>query len=141
VIVVDASVWVAVFVARDVYHASSDRWLSGWNIAGGTVIVPTLLIPEMAGAIARQTGDTGLVATVTGDLRDDPTVRFVALDVVLARDAATIAANLKLRGADAVYVALAQREDVPLVTWDREQLSRAKGVIAVATPDDAPRQP
>jgi predicted nucleic acid-binding protein len=45
-----------------------------------------------------------------------------------------MAADLRLRGAEVVYVAAAYLLQVPLVTWDREQRQRAASVIAVQTP-------
>jgi predicted nucleic acid-binding protein len=44
---------------------------------------------------------------------------------------------MRLRGADAVYVALARRLGMPLVTWDAEQRERAKPVVRVVTPEEA----
>jgi predicted nucleic acid-binding protein len=44
------------------------------------------------------------------------------------------AAARSLRGADAVYVALADLLDLPLVTWDREQRERAGRRVRVITP-------
>ncbi len=51
--------------------------------------------------------------------------------------AAKVAANLRLRGADAFYVAAASRLDIPLVTWDQEQMERARGLVNVITPEEA----
>ena len=48
--------------------------------------------------------------------------------------AAEVAADLRLRGADAVYVAAARLLRVPLVTWDREQQQRAGAVVVVQMP-------
>jgi len=44
------------------------------------------------------------------------------------------AANLRLRGADALYVAVAARLGVPLVTFDQELASRAALAVDVITP-------
>ena len=52
--------------------------------------------------------------------------------------AAQVAVDLHLRGADAVYVATAQRLSVPLVTWDREQLDRSSVVIEAYEPGAEP---
>ena len=52
--------------------------------------------------------------------------RLVPVEADLARRSARIARELKLRGADAVYVALARRLGIPLVTWDRDQLEQAR---------------
>lgn len=48
--------------------------------------------------------------------------------------AAAIAARQFLRGADAVYAALARRLGTPLVTWDKELLERAAAVVPTLTP-------
>jgi predicted nucleic acid-binding protein len=49
-----------------------------------------------------------------------------------------VAADLGLRGADAVYVALAHQLGLTLVTWDREQLTRTASMIVSRTPDQMP---
>jgi predicted nucleic acid-binding protein len=59
------------------------------------------------------------------------------VDASLARLSADLAAQLQLGGADALYVALAQRLGIPLITWDREQLQRGLAAVTALTPDDA----
>ena len=54
--------------------------------------------------------------------------------------AAAIAAQQFLRGADAVYVALAGQLRMPLVTWDKELLERAAAVVPTLTPAEWLRQ-
>ena len=49
---------------------------------------------------------------------------LVDLDHQRARLTADVAADLRLRGADATYVAAAQELNLPLVSWDREQIER-----------------
>ena len=56
------------------------------------------------------------------------------MDEKLVRTAAGLAADYGLRGADAVYVALAKQLNLPLATWDREQLQKASGIIKTQTP-------
>lgn len=51
-----------------------------------------------------------------------------------ARRAAKLAAALRLRGADAVYVALALEYGATLVTWDAEMLQRAPAAMLTMTP-------
>jgi predicted nucleic acid-binding protein len=63
-----------------------------------------------------------------------PGLRLVPVGAELGRQAARLAADLRLRGANAVYVAVAARLDIPLVTWDGEQLARAGGRVRVTTP-------
>ncbi len=47
------------------------------------------------------------------------------IDEPLTRGATDIAIRQRLRGADAVYVALASQRDGMLITLDREMLERA----------------
>ena len=76
---------------------------------GDPVIVPTLLLPEIASAAARASDDsTGALqyANATAAL---PHLTLVSLTPTTARQAAELAANHRLRGADAVYLAVARR--------------------------------
>jgi predicted nucleic acid-binding protein len=137
VIVVDASVWIGLLLPDDLYHATSRRWIRDWGEAGGTIAAPTIFLPEVAGAIARRTTNTGFGTRAIADILADPTVYLVAVDDELAEAAGAIAATHRLRGADAVYVALA----APLVTWDQEQIERIADVISALTPATAPTRP
>ena len=93
------------------------------------------MLPEVAGAIARRTGDARLARRAMDRLLRLANLRLIPLDRVLAGSAASLAAGLKLRGADAVYVAVAQLLDLPLVTLDREQLARAGGAVTASRPE------
>lgn len=119
---------------RDVHHAASRQWLQAHLVAGGRVVAPTLLLPEVAGAVTRRSGDPALGYRVVHDITRLAEVQFVGLDGQLGASAARLAAELRLRGADAVYVAIAHGLDIPLITWDREQLNRARTHIAARTP-------
>jgi len=46
----------------------------------------------------------------------------------------TLAAEHRIRGCDAVYVALARQLDMPLITLDRQQLERGAAVVATRVP-------
>jgi predicted nucleic acid-binding protein len=98
------------------------------------VVSPGLLLAEVTGALARRTGQTGLSNRASELLQRHPNSRLTIIEVALAVFAAEIAADLRLRGADALYVALAARLNVPLVTWDNEQRERGSSQIATLTP-------
>jgi predicted nucleic acid-binding protein len=53
-----------------------------------------------------------------------------------SEETAKLAATSRLRGADAVYAAVAQRHKTVLVTRDRQQLERLASVIPTQTPED-----
>jgi predicted nucleic acid-binding protein len=134
VLVVDASVWVSSLIPQDRYHHASRTWLDRYLAAGGIVYGPVLLLPEVAGAVARLKADPQIGRQVLQDMLKVPTLRLVPNDFGFGRVAAQMAADLRLRGADVVYVTAAYLLHMPLVTWDREQQQRAGSVILVQTP-------
>lgn len=132
--VVDASVVASRLVPHDVHHETTRRWLTRHVEGGGLLVVPALLLPEVAGAVARRTGDPRLARRAVDAVLRVPGLRLVPVDEVLARMAAGLAGRLRVRGADAVYVALAAALRLPLVTWDVEQCDRAARLVPVLTP-------
>lgn len=132
--VVDASVWVSLLVASDVHHHASRQWLEEHVTQGGQLVAPILALAEVAGAISRRTGAVQLGTQALDTLQRLPALRLVALDRRLGEAAGRAAAELGLRGADAVYVALAQQLRLPLITWDNEQIGKAAGHTVVLSP-------
>jgi predicted nucleic acid-binding protein len=132
--VVDASVMVSHLVPHDAHHLASRAWLTNHVDDGGLVIAPVLLLPEIAGAVARRTGAPGLAQRAIDAVLKLPGLRLLTMDEVLGRTAAGLAGRLRLRGADAIYIAAALSLRLPLVTWDTEQRERAARVIEVLIP-------
>ncbi|MGH2594072.1 MAG: PIN domain-containing protein, partial [Anaerolineae bacterium] len=58
---------------------------------------------------------------------------LVPLDIPLARRAAHIAIAHRLRGADAVYIAVAEAFGATLITWDAEMLQRGPAAVMTIT--------
>ena len=135
--VVDASVWVSRFVPADVHHEPSYHWLEGVVARGDLLAAPALLLAEVAGAISRRTGHPELATRAVDLLEQVPSGRLVPVDAQLARLAAELAGQHRLRGGDALYVALAQILGFSLVTWDREQAERGSRATPVFTPQEA----
>lgn len=142
-ITVDASVWVSLLIDRDVNHPATLGWLQVRERGGESMVAPVLLLTEVAGAVTRRTGLPQLGERAIADILGERSMFLVPLDRPLAEEAARLAAALRLRGADAVYVAVARRLGAPLVTWDRQQRERAAIVVearapAPPAPDSAP---
>ncbi len=135
--VVDASVWVSALVAADVNHEPSRQWLLQAADAGKPVVAPALLLAEVAGAVARRTRIPALGLRAVGLVQRLPVSRIVPVDSELAQLGAGMAAEARLRGADAIYVALANRLAIPLVTWDLEQRQRGAVSAVVLSPPEA----
>ncbi len=132
--VVDASVWVSAVIPTERFHAASERWLARQTRPSFGVALPSLALAEIAGALARQSNNPIVARSTLSRIIALPTVRVFNVDVALATSAASPAIDLHLRGADAVYVALAARLALLLVTWDQEILDRASKIIDIRTP-------
>ncbi len=133
--VIDASVWVSYFLPYDKHHAATVAWMEAMTQAGEALAVPTLLLPELAGAIARRSGSPELGADAARQVLGWPLLEVVPLDDWLIALATELAAGLPVRGADSIYVAAAKLLDRPLITWDEEQLSRGGRVVVSRSPD------
>lgn len=133
---IDASVFVNAFNPHEEGHAESLAVVTTVQERGDPVIVPTLLLPEIASAVARASHDSDgalQYALATSGL---PHLTMVPLSPAIARQAAELAARYRLRGADAVYVAVARRYGTTLVSRDDEQRSRGAAVVTCQTPEE-----
>jgi len=134
--VIDASVYVSRLKLSEADHPSARRLLDTLHAQQVPVSCPTLLWPEVASAVTRGTQDPALGWAAVVALRRLPFHSFVSLDHRLARLASELAAKCGLRGADAVYVALAKQLDCPLITLDVDQHSRAAAIVATYSPEE-----
>jgi len=136
-VVIDASVYVSRLRAGELYHAASTRFFEALLAHQVEALCPQIALPEVAAALARGLDDSDPAERAAAQLRLLPYHRFYDVDGELASRATRLAAQCRLRGCDAIYAALAQREGVPLVTWDRQQLERAPAALTVWTPAEA----
>ena len=123
-IVVDASLWVSLLVPQDEFHDAVKTWVERQRLSGITFISPSLLLSKVAGAISHRTGNSELAIHAINLLENLPDLRLVDMEQKLAHEAARLAADLGLRGADAFYVAIAAWLIIPLITLDQDQAKR-----------------
>jgi predicted nucleic acid-binding protein len=134
VTVVDASVLVAALHPSDTGHAACIRWLRSAAGAARPASAPSIVLAEVASAVARATSDADLALRVVHALRLG-WLELVPVTEQLATRAAEIAALHGVRGCDAVYLALAESRGDALVTLDREQLDRGTAVVHTSRPE------
>lgn len=132
--VVDASVHVADMRPQDPNHAQARAFLDCVADNGWAVVLPTIVLAEVAAAISRGMGAPDVALRVATGLRKQPHFRFAAVDDLLGHLAAEVAAGAQMRGCDAVYVALALEHGAVLVTLDGEQQVRAPSGVTARTP-------
>jgi predicted nucleic acid-binding protein len=133
---VDASVFLNGFNPYEPGHEESGRFLDLLRDKSIPVIVPTLLLPEVAAAVSRGRGDADLARRFAAALKQLPHLVLVPLDDALAWQAADIAAQHRLRGSDAVYAAVVLRFGSTLVTLDREQRDRVSDMVPARLPSE-----
>jgi predicted nucleic acid-binding protein len=133
-VTVDASVFVNAFSLTEKGSDQSWDYINALKNAGTPVIVPALLLPEIAAAIARKKDDRELGMQIAEEVHNIPSLMLIALDENLAEQAVEMATTYRLRASDAVYAAVALRFGTELVALDREQLERLEGVLSVLKP-------
>ncbi len=134
---VDASVHVNAASPTEAGATASHTFIDQLHGRPWPVFSPTLLLAEVAAAVARNKNDTAQGLAVAQAVRGLPGQVWVPLDDALAEVAVRLAAELRLRGADAVYAAVVKRYGTTLVTWDRQQLERLRTALPVLTPTEA----
>jgi len=131
---VDASVWVNAFDQREPGHLVSRQFLGVLRDQALPIIVPNVVLVEVAGAISRTRQAPVQAQAFATALSQLPHVTVRVLDEACALHALTLAAQYGLRGADAVYAAVARDAGNTLVTLDKEHLTRLVNLITVCTP-------
>jgi predicted nucleic acid-binding protein len=141
---VDASVHLSALNPYEPESAASQAFLGLVRQRQIPLFCPTLLPVEVAAGIARTMpagvgDDAGRAVALAATLRDLPNQTLVPLDSALAEVAANLAAAARLRGADAVYAAVAQQYGTTLITLDRQQLERLPPAVRAVRPGDVLR--
>ena len=132
--VIDASVVVALINTHEQEHASSWAWFERARQADELMVAPVIMLSEVAAALSRGAGDSSLAHRAIRQLARAELIELVPVALVLAEQAAAIAADHRIRGCDALYVALADLLSEPLVTLDRQQLERGAAVVTTRRP-------
>ena len=135
-VTIDANVFVAASITTESHHPDSLALLTRLRLRDIAVYCPSLVIAETVAAIARPTGDVALALQSIRLISRFPNMSLLNLTQRRSRAAARLAANLRLRGADAVYVAAAVESIATLITWETQILQRAPAAVATMNPTD-----
>jgi len=133
---IDASVLVNSFIEGEEGGKHSRLFMNQVRVEPLVVILPELALPEVASAISRGTGKASSAIEFTEALREVPNFTFVPIDKEISDKAVEFAAKNGVRGADSIYVAVADIFGLVLVTRDKQQIERCKDLIVVRTPEE-----
>jgi predicted nucleic acid-binding protein len=137
-VVIDTSVWVSRLLPHDANHQAARIWIDNHIVNGGFFVAPIIFVIEVASAIARETlppGDPQADAhKAVNQLYALPIMRLVPLDQALVDEATNLAADHRIRGADALFVAVARQLGLPLATFDKYQLKQPQAVVVTIRP-------
>ena len=134
---IDTSVWVNAFDRSELGYQISRKFLTQVKQQNIPVFVPTLVLVEVAAAISRTRRRPEKAVAFARSIEVLPMVTLLSLDYVLAESSMKLGAQTYLRGADAVFAAVALEHYCTLITLDHEQLTRLTGVLPTLTPTQA----
>lgn len=135
--VLDASVLVARLRRNEPAHNQVRLLLLALSASNAALHIPAIALAEVAGSLARGGVTAGQALAAVNELRRLPGLSVVGVDETLGDVSAGIAASKRIRGCDAVYVALAKALDAGLITLDRQQRERAPASVVAQTPGEA----
>jgi predicted nucleic acid-binding protein len=133
----DANIFVRDLDTREPQHAECHALLDELQAQALPIVVPVLVLAEVAGTVSRTRHDPMAGRLAADLLRGIGNLTLIPIDDSLAQEAAELAADYALRGADATYVAVARRHNCTLVSLDREQRERSAAIVTTRTPAEA----
>lgn len=121
--VLDASVAVAALRDGEPGHAAALKRCMPLFAGRDEIVVPSIFDIEVTSALVRRGVDPDRIAAFLD--RHLVSRRLVNIGPRVVRAALAVVNATRLRAADALYVWLAARENIPLVTADSEVIRRA----------------
>jgi len=133
-IVLDSTVIFSIFYEKDLFHNLAMRIFNQLMDGKLEVFIPTIAMPEVCGAMKRETNDHKISMIVQSQLSGWMENNILSVKELTAERmtyATEDAIMFGLKGADAVFVALARELDAPLATFDDGIKKKIKGKIKI----------
>ncbi len=137
-VTVDSSVLVSALLPHD-QHSPKGRAVLARHFNGEYVNVTSITVPiEVTCAIARRAGEAKarIARSQLSRWEELELMQFEPLTAERAEDALKEGMKLRLKGMDAVVVAIAREAGRPLITFDEEMAKRAAREVKVLTSKD-----
>ncbi len=130
--VLDASVAVAALRSHEPGHSDALRRCMPLFAGHDEIVVPAIFDVEVVSALVRR--GASLASVDRFFEKHFASRELVTIGPRAARAARAIVSSTRLRAADALYVWLAAREGLPLITADMEVLQRGASMCHVQVP-------
>jgi predicted nucleic acid-binding protein len=137
VIVVDTSVWLAGLLPADFHFRESQPFMDLVRLGHVRLHVPAHFPAEVAGVLSRIGEPDQFISEIIEMIGSVQLFTIHSISMPLGLLAADIARHARIRGSDAVFLALAAALDLPIVTWDKQQQERGKMFCRTMTPVEA----
>jgi predicted nucleic acid-binding protein len=131
---IDASVIVSAANPKEPYFFQSRKFLLQLQKENSKVFLPEIIIPEITSGFLKAISDPETVYKLALSFRNVPNFSFIPVDKRIADLASWIICKTGLKGTDAIYVALALDYNLELITLDKDQLEKSKGIIKARKP-------
>lgn len=125
---VDANVWIAANDRTDTHMERSRDFLAAAARRPETIYLPSYAEVEIACALARRRHSPEVGQQLAKEIMSLSHVVAVPLDTALVTQAVKSGTRFMLRGADALYAAVAAMLSTQLVSWDEELIQRAGAI-------------
>ena len=128
-ITVDSSILVTALRKDEKHHDKCLSLLEGIKNGEHIAIEPYSVLVEVVAAIRRRTGSKDIAVKVKNDLLRIESFNFFDIDSVSAERATDIAADIGVRGMDAIVIQVARERNTPLISLDEEMIEKAKLIV------------
>ena len=132
--VIDASVFLASVRPVELHHRESLELFKRLKAHRRPVFVPSILPAEIAAGFSRNGIKPLRVRRLLALIQEQVNIQPIGVDENLGTLAAEVAIYQRIRGCDAIYVALAQVMNATLITLDEEQRQRIPATVIARSP-------
>ena len=129
--VIDSSVFVAAFREEEPYSKEALQILQLLEDRSLSAIIPVSVIIEVVAAVFRRTQNNRLARQIGEKILSFPEISLVDFSAFRMAHYLDIAMQSGLAGMDVIIVGTAKEFQVPLITFDKEIIDRAKNIAEV----------
>jgi predicted nucleic acid-binding protein len=131
-VLLDSTIIFSIFHEKDPFHHLGMEIFNQFMSKKIEAFIPTLAMPEVCGAMKRETNDYKISMIVQSQLDgwiENNIISVKELTTDRMKYATEDAIEFGLKGADAVFVSLARELDAPLATFDDGVKKKIRGKI------------